>query len=91
MLVVTEDHSGGIIPFRGQVAACDANGILADFDFDLRHGSNQMCSSMQADRPGSVANRGDLGFRLREPPHFLQGQRISIGALLDNLGEQVYS
>lgn len=29
MLALTEDHSGGIIPFRGQEAACDATGIVA--------------------------------------------------------------
>ena len=29
MLALTEDHSGGIIPFRGQEAPCDATGIVA--------------------------------------------------------------
>jgi len=29
VLVAIEDHPGGIIPFRGQEAACDAIGIVA--------------------------------------------------------------
>ena len=47
MLVRTEDHAGGIVPFRGQEAAWNANGIVAKL---------RTVSGSQPPEPRSVAD-----------------------------------